>query len=154
MILRERAEAAVEAKGYGVTKEGMQVLLDKVNAGEELTKEEAKAIRLYSTEVAANETEMLLGNEAFIDRIVREDGSFAEKIVSRVLSLDKAFAKLGDKEARAQHKIVRQAERLYLKAAEAAGNGRIARMILSQTPELEEEKKVQMDFGVTQEDIN
>jgi hypothetical protein len=146
MILRERAEAAVEAKGYGVTKEGMQVLLDKVNAGEELTKEEAKAIRLYSTEVAANETEMLLGNEAFIDRIVREDGGFAEKIVSRVLSLDKAFAKLGDKEAKAQHKIVRQAERLYLKAAEAAGNGSIQKMILSQVPELEEEVKVQMAY--------
>lgn len=92
----------------------------------------------------AHETDILLGGEAFIDRIVREDGGFAEKIVSRVLSLDKAFAKLGDKEARAQHKIVRQAERLYLKAAEAAGNGRIARMILSQTPELEE--KVQFSF--------
>ena len=67
------------------------------------------------------------------------DSSFAEKIVLRVLSLDKAFAKLGDKEARAQHKIVRQAERLYLKAAEAAGNNAIQKMILSQVPELEEE---------------
>lgn len=94
--------------------------------------------------LTAHESEMLLDNEAFIDRIVREDGGFAEKIVSRVLSLDKAFAKLGDKEARAQHKIVRQAERLYLKAAEAAGNGRIARMILSQTPELEEEVQMSM----------
>ncbi|MBQ7397588.1 MAG: hypothetical protein IJW09_02030 [Clostridia bacterium] len=43
-----------------------------------------------------------------------------------MLSLDKAFAKLGDKEARAQHKIVRQAERLYLKAAEAAGNAPVS----------------------------
>ena len=46
-----------------------------------------------------HESELLLGNEAFIDRIVREDGGFAEKIVSQVLSLDKAFAKLGDKKA-------------------------------------------------------
>ena len=48
-------------------------------------------------------------------------------------------AKASDKEARAQHKIVRQAERLYLKAAEAAGNNAIQKMILSQVPELEEE---------------
>ena len=87
----------------------------------------------------AHETDILLGGEAFIDRIVREDGGFAEKIVSRVLSLDKAFAKLGDKESKAQHKLVREAERLYLKAAEAAGNGTLKKMILAQVPELEEE---------------
>ena len=138
-ILRERAEAAVEAKGYGVTKEGAQVLLDKVNAGEELTSEEAKTIRLYATEVAANETEILLGNESFIDRIVREDASTAQKLVDKILSLDKAFSTLKDKEAQAQHKLVREAERLYLKAAEAAGNGTLKKMILAQRPELEEE---------------
>ena len=76
---------------------------------------------------------------------MREDGGLAEKIVSRVLSLDKAFAKLGDKEAKAQHKIVRQAERLYLKAAEAAGNNAIQKMILSQVPELEEEELTRMN---------
>ncbi len=131
-------------KYSGMTKKSE--FLDKEKAGEAITAEEADAIRLYVSEVTAHESEMLLGNEAFIDRIVREDGGFAEKIVSRVLSLDKAFAKLGDKESKAQHKIVRQAERLYLKAAEAAGNGRIARMILSQTPELEEKVKVQMAY--------
>ena len=146
MILRERAEEAVFSKGYGINLEGIQAALDKAEKGEMVTADEAKAIRLYSTEVTAHESELLLGNEAFIDRIVREDGGFAEKIVSRVLSLDKAFAKLGDKEARAQHKIVRQAERLYLKAAEAAGNNAIQKMILAQVPELEEEK-VRMSFA-------
>ncbi len=102
--------------------------------------------------MTAHESELLLGNEAFIDRIVREDGGFAEKIVSRVLSLDKAFAKLGDKESKAQHKLVRQAERLYLKAAEAAGNGRIARMILSQTPKLEEEVQFSFEDGKNEAD--
>ena len=144
-VLHDRAEAAVKRKKYGIDLEGIRAAIKKEKAGEAITAEEADAIRLYVSEVTAHESEMLLGNEAFIDRIVREDGSFAEKIVSRVLSLDKAFAKLGDKEARAQHKIVRQAERLYLKAAEAAGDGRIARMILSQTPELEEEQLTGMN---------
>ncbi len=94
---------------------------------------------------AAHETETLLGNEAFIDRIVREEGSTAEKVVSKILSLDKAFSTLKDKEAKAQHKIVREAERLYLKAAQAAGNGAIRKMILSQVPELEEEELTRMN---------
>jgi hypothetical protein len=146
-VLHDRAETAVAAKGYDIDLEGIRKALDKEKAGEAITAEEAEAIRLYVSEVTAHESELLLGNEAFIDRIVREDGGFAEKIVSRVLSLDKAFAKLGDKEAKAQHKLVREAERLYLKAAEAAGNGRIARMILSQTPELEEEVKLSRQDG-------
>ena len=89
--------------------------------------------------MAANETDILLGNEAFIDRIVREDASTAQKLVGKILSLDKAFSTLKDKEARAQHKLVREAERLYLKAAETAGNGTLKKMILAQRPELEEE---------------
>ena len=96
--------------------------------------------------MAANETDILLGNEAFIDRIVREDASTAQKLVGKILSLDKAFSTLKDKEARAQHKLVREAERLYLKAAEAAGNGTLKKMILAQRPELEEEVKVQMSM--------
>ena len=55
---------------------------------------------------------MLLGNEAFIDRIVSEDGGFAEKIVSRMLSLDKAFAKLGDKKA--ARKTAQEARKLIV----------------------------------------
>ena len=56
-----------------------------------------------------------------------------------------------DKQARAQAKLIKEAERLYLKAAENAGNKRIMKMILAQRPELEEElegeKKVQMSFA-------
>ena len=73
----------------------------------------------------------------------------AEKVVGKILSLDKAFSTLKDKDAKAQHKIVRKAERLYLKAAEAAGNGTLKKMILAQAPELEEEVKVQMAFAGT-----
>ena len=38
--------------------------------------------------LAAHETEILLGNEAFIDRIVREDGSLAEKVVGKIYRND------------------------------------------------------------------
>ena len=38
--------------------------------------------------LAAHETEILLGNEAFIDRIVREDGSLDEKVVGKIYRND------------------------------------------------------------------
>ena len=49
--------------------------------------------------------------------------------------------------SRAQTKLIREAEQLYLRAAEAAGNGSIRKMILSQVPELEEETLAGMDEG-------
>ena len=54
--------------------------------------------------------------------------------------------------SRAQAKLIREAERLYLRAAEAAGNGSIKRMILAQVPELEDEEKVQMSLVGVAED--
>ncbi len=122
-----------------------------------------RIIQKYESELAAHETEIVLGSEAFIDRIIAEDSSAAEKLVSRLLSLDKGLSSMKDKQARAQAKLIKQAERLYLKAAEKAGNKRIVKMILSHDPELEDEesltsmneekmqvsgeKKVQMDLA-------
>lgn len=88
-----------------------------------------------------------------------EDESTARKLVGKLLSLDKAFSSLKDKNARAQAKLIKEAEKLYLKAAESSGNAYIKKMILAHRPELEEEltrinaekmqvgdKKVQMDL--------
>ena len=80
-------------------------------------------------------------------------------IVKRILMLDRALSGMKDKQARAQLKLVREAEKLDLKAAENSGNAAIKKMILSQKPDLEDEltrmneenvqvsgeKKVQLD---------
>ncbi len=139
-ILRDVAEKAVQGKDYGFDAEALRQIVDKADAGEQLTAEEAKALRAYTSEVTAHETEIMLGNEGFIDRIVRQNGTAAERLVGKLLSLDKAFSKMGDKQAKAQRDKIREAERLYLKAATAAGNGSIRKMILSQVPELEDEE--------------
>ncbi len=138
--LRAVAEAAVQAKGYGFDVEALRTIVDKADAGERLTEEEGKALRAYISEVTAHETEILLGNEVFIDRIVRQNGTLAERLVGKILSLDKVFSKMGDAQTKAQLGKLREAERLYLRAAEAAGNGSIKKMILAQVPELEDEE--------------
>ena len=50
----------------------------------------------------------------------------------------------GDAQTKAQLGKLREAERLYLRAAEAAGNGSIKKMILAQVPELEGEGNAQV----------
>lgn len=137
--LSEKARSTVLAKGYGFTVEQLDAVLAKANTDAKLTAEESKIYESYATELTAHETEIVLGNEEFVDRIIAEDGSAAEKLVSRILKLDKGLASMKDKQARAQAKLIKQAEKLYLKAAESAGNKRIMKMILAQRPELEEE---------------
>lgn len=136
--LSEKARATVLAKGYGFTVEQLDAVLAKANTDAKLTAEESEIYEVYATELTAHETEIVLGNEAFIDRIIAEDGSAAEKLVSRILKLDKGLSSMKDKQVRAQAKLIKQAEKLYLKAAEKAGNKRIVKMILAQRPELEE----------------
>lgn len=157
--LWEAARTKVRAKGYVRDLKELDAIIEKEKKGIKLTKKEAKIFDLYETELAAHETEIALGNEEFIDRMIAEDGKAVEKLVSRLLSLDKGLSSLKDKQARAQAKLIKEAERLYLKAAESAGNKRIVKMILAQHPELEDEltrmneekmqvseKKVQMDL--------
>ena len=125
------------SKDYGFTSEELDAVLEKPLG--EMTEDESKIFFTYSTELAAHETEIALGNEQFIDRIVMEDEGTARKLVSKLLTLDKAFSSLKDKNARAQAKLIKEAEKLYLKAAENSGNAYIKKMILAHRPELEEE---------------
>ena len=104
-----------------------------------LTPEEVKLYREFMTEVAAHETQYLLGTEAFIDKIVVSDRSLARKLVDKILNLKEAFSKVGDKATRGQLKMLRQAEKLYLDAARKAGNMRLVKYILSRSPETEED---------------
>lgn len=137
--LWQKAQAAVLGKDYGFDENKIKVISEKVNAQMGLTPEEVKLYREFITEVAAHETQYLLGTEAFIDKIVASDHSLARKLVDKILNLKEAFSKVGDKATRGQLKMLRQAEKLYLDAARKAGDMRLVKYILSRSPETEEE---------------
>lgn len=137
--LWQKAQAAVLGKDYGFDENKIKVISEKVNAQMGLTPEEVKLYREFMTEVAAHETQYLLGTEAFIDKIVASDRSLARKLVDKILNLKEAFSKVGDKATRGQLKMLRQAEKLYLDAARKAGDMRLVKYILSRSPETEEE---------------
>lgn len=137
--LWQKAQSAVLGKDYGFDENKIKVISEKVNAQMGLTPEEVKLYREFMTEVAAHETQYLLGTEAFIDKIVASDRSLARKLVDKILNLKEAFSKVGDKATRGQLKMLRQAEKLYLDAARKAGDMRLVKYILSRSPETEEE---------------
>lgn len=137
--LWQKAQAAVLGKDYGFEENKIKVIAEKVNAQMGLTPEEAKLYKAFLTEVAAHETQYLLGTESFIDKVIATDRSFARKMIDRILNLKEAFAKVGDKATKAQLEMLRKAERLYLDAARKAGDMRLVKYILGRSPELEEE---------------
>ena len=137
--LWQKAQSAVLGKDYGFDENKIKAISEKVNAQMGLTPEEVKLYREFMTEVAAHETQYLLGTEAFIDKIVASDRSLARKLVDKILNLKEAFSKVGDKATRGQLKMLRQAEKLYLDAARKAGDMRLVKYILSRSPETEEE---------------
>ena len=137
--LWQKAQSAVLGKDYGFDENKIKVISEKVNAQMGLTPEEVKLYREFMTEVAAHETQYLLGTESFIDKIVASDRSLARKLVDKILNLKEAFSKVGDKATRGQLKMLRQAEKLYLDAARKAGDMRLVKYILSRSPETEEE---------------
>ena len=137
--LWQKAQAAVLGKDYGFEENKIKVIAEKVNAQMGLTQEEAKLYKAFLTEVAAHETQYLLGTESFIDKVIATDRSFARKMIDRILNLKEAFGKVGDKATKAQLEMLRKAERLYLDAARKAGDMRLVKYILGRSPELEEE---------------
>ncbi len=72
-------------------------------------------------EIGARLAEETLGSERFIERIVQKDKSLAQRILAKIRDLIDAFRTLGNKEARAEYKRLRTAEKLYMEAMEKAG---------------------------------
>ncbi len=128
------ATEAVGRKGY-VSPERLSKVLEKKSAGEVMTKQEIEIYQLYRSEVVAHETEILLGNEQFIDKIAKEKPNEFLGLVKKIFTLNKAFKQSGM--AKAEYKQLQKAERLYLAAAEKAGNARL----LGQVQALREEEE-------------
>ena len=84
----------------------------------------------FINELNAHMSEKLLGeDEAFIEKLVRDNTTLAEKVMNRIDDLKCALESLQSAEARAEYNRLRRAEKLYLKAVSAAGmiyrNGKI-----------------------------
>ena len=130
------AAESVLSKGYGFTAEEIGAIIDKKQTGKDLTAEEADKYSVFNDELMAHATEHLLGNEAFIDKLVAKDAPLARKIFDKLVGVCKT---IGGKGA---SKTLRTAQKLYIKAAEQSGNTRFAKYFLSHAPELEEEESL------------
>ncbi|MEG1662469.1 MAG: hypothetical protein RR338_00630 [Clostridia bacterium] len=118
--LFETAAQATAKAGY-LSFESLDTIIGKIEAGKELTADEARAYGTFQSEINAHMTETLLGNEAFIGKIVRGDTTIAEKVLNKINDLKAMFKSFDSKESRAEYKELEKAERLYLKAVESAG---------------------------------
>lgn len=86
-----------------------------------LTAEEIQDYRTAQSEIAAIAAENVLGNEAFIKKLLRKDTNIAQKVLNRIMDMKEAFASLKSKDARSAYTYLQKAEKLYLKAIEEVG---------------------------------
>lgn len=86
-----------------------------------LTAEEVQDYRTAQSEIAAIAAENVLGNEAFIKKLLRKDTNIAQKILNRIMDMKEAFTSLKSKAARSAYTYLQKAEKLYLKAIEEVG---------------------------------
>ncbi len=136
------AAESVLSKGYGFTAEEIGAIIDKKQAGKDLTAEEADKYSVFNDELMAHATEHLLGNEAFIDKLVAKDAPLARKIFDMLVADCKTIGGNG------ASKTLRTAQKLYIKAAEQSGNTRLAKYFLSHAPEIEEEESLDSESEV------
>jgi len=93
----EKAKTTVQSKGY------------------------TGSINVYASEIVAHMAENLLGNEAFIEKIVSRDANLATKVFQKITNLKGVFARIGSSQVQAEHKRLVKAEKLWLNAAQKAG---------------------------------
>lgn len=112
----------VIANVYGITREQIDAISEKIGRGEALTDSENRIRTLMLSESNAKMAEMLLGNERFINKLVYRNASLASKVIDKIKALTETLSRVGDEDAMAEHRRLKKAENLYLKAAKAAGN--------------------------------
>ncbi len=78
----------LNTEGYGVTQEVIDSAIQKLKTGGELTKAE----KAYITEAVAFSAEMLLSDEATIERLCRTDRSLAQKILRKIKEFIKVIS--------------------------------------------------------------
>ena len=120
---------------------------------EALTEDELKYIRLYKSELGAHLTANLLGNENFVDRLVREDTTIAEKVLNKISDLRRMLESFSNPEARAEYKKIKKAEKLYLDAVENAGYAYVGRKIIGAIEERDGKTQFELKTEETSQQI-
>ena len=128
--------------------EKMTSLENKAKNGEQLTEQETKNLDTYRSELPAIMAENVLGNESFINKLVRGDTNIAERMVNIISDIKEAFASMKSKETRVDYKYLVKAENLYLKAIEESGGKYVKGKIIGindkdDKPEVAKESKKQ-----------
>ena len=144
-LLSEAGNSILGDKSYGFNVDKIKDISKRKKSGEKISKKDYKYYNSYRSEVSARMTEYLLGNEAFIEKIIKGEESVAKKVIDKIKDLKQMFSGSTDAASREQLRRIQKAEKLYLQAARAAGKGRLVRYILGQDDEedIDNEREVQ-----------
>lgn len=118
--LWQKAQEAV-IRNYGFDQKRLESIVERVGKNETLSPEDMVYYNAYLSELGAHESEYLLGNEAFIDKIISKDKSLAAKIIEKIRNLKSMFEKTKDTRTKQEQKLIHRAEKLWLNAVEKAG---------------------------------
>lgn len=124
---------------YGITDEEIRKITEKRRAGGQLTNEEQKKFDTFYSEVGATMSEQLLGNERVIRKLVREGDPLVDRVISWAENVKKTLSGKGEKFTLAEKRRMDKALKLYLKAAETAGNRDLVKRILALREEDEDD---------------
>lgn len=118
--LWQKAQEAV-IRNYGFDQKRLESIVERAGKNETLSPEDMVYYNAYLSELGAHESEYLLGNEAFIDKIISKDKSLAAKIIEKIRNLKSMFEKTKDTRTKQEQKLIHRAEKLWLNAVEKAG---------------------------------
>lgn len=135
---------------YGITDEEIRRIIEKRSAGDQLTPGEQKKLNTFYSEVGATMSEQLLGNERVIRKLVREGDPLVDRVISWAENVKKTLSGKGEKFTLAEKRRMDKALKLYLKAAEAAGNRDLVKRILALREE-DEDDAILTDESYTDE---
>lgn len=133
--LVEKATEKVSGKGY-VNAQQLDEILKKANNNEMLTAQEREVFNLFKSELTAHESELYLGSEEFIDRIIESDTSLAKKIFDKIFNTKQALQKVDKNNPEVKRLL--KAEKLWLDASKRIGNVQLAKYIQGKEKELKE----------------
>ncbi len=124
--------------------DGIKKLIAKENNGEVLTESEQEALDEYRAEVAAFANQRLLGNKAFMKKLITTEPSTAEKLIAKIRELRENLKVRKDPAAKAQLEFVRKAEKLFMQGLSEVGGtiDAIGKIHLANREEDEEKGKV------------
>ena len=134
------------AKLYDIDGQVLLKAIEKQDNNEQLSQEEKNLIELFDSELNAKLAEEVLGNEDFINRIVKDKPNLAKRIVETIQNIIKVFKM--NKVERRQYSQLLTAERLYLKAAYNTPERQALAKMIEQG--IEENKQIKVEVGVDQ----